>query len=125
MAQGTVKDNLRDELDEAAGWGRCEREERKEATPKEVRQPDSGGARTTSRTSGASPSGEGQVLREATRPIEIADLHEVSNLRKSTGDRVEIVGRETHAPPNPVAAVSTYGMRVTRRASAKQRGREE
>jgi hypothetical protein len=34
------------------------------------------------RTSGASPSGEGQVLREATRPIESADLREVSDLRK-------------------------------------------
>jgi hypothetical protein len=43
MVQGTVKDNVRDELDEAAGWGRRDREERKEATPKEVRQPDSGG----------------------------------------------------------------------------------
>jgi hypothetical protein len=110
MAQGTVKDNVGDELDEAAGWGRREREERKEATPEEVRQPVSGGSRTTSRTGGASPSGEGQVLREATRPIEIADLHEISNLRKSRGDRVEVVGRETHAPPNAVAAVSTHGM---------------
>ena len=43
MAQGTVKDNIRDELDEAAGRGRREREERKEAAPKEVRQPVSGG----------------------------------------------------------------------------------
>jgi hypothetical protein len=40
------------------------------------------GTRTVLRMSGASPSGEGQVLREATRPIEIADLREVSNLRK-------------------------------------------
>jgi hypothetical protein len=39
------------------------------------------------------------VLREATRPIEIADLREVSNLRKSTEDRVELVGRETHIRP--------------------------
>jgi hypothetical protein len=54
---------------------------------------------TTSRRGGASPSGEGQVLREATRPIEIADLREVSNLRTSTEDRVEIVGRETHIRP--------------------------
>ena len=43
MAQGTVKDNVRDELDEAAGRGRREREERKEATTEEVRQPGSGG----------------------------------------------------------------------------------
>jgi hypothetical protein len=43
MAQGTVKDNVRDELDEAAGRGRREREERKEATHEEVRQPGSGG----------------------------------------------------------------------------------
>ena len=43
MAQGTVKDNVRDELDEAAVRGRREREERKEATPEEkVRQPGSG-----------------------------------------------------------------------------------
>ena len=52
MAQGTVKDNVRDELDEAAGRGRREREVRREATPKEVRQPGSGGSRITSRTSG-------------------------------------------------------------------------
>jgi hypothetical protein len=37
------KDNVRDELDEAAGRGRREREERKEATTEEVRQPGSGG----------------------------------------------------------------------------------
>jgi hypothetical protein len=33
MAQGTVKDNARDELDEAAGRGRRDSEDRKEATP--------------------------------------------------------------------------------------------
>jgi hypothetical protein len=32
MAQGTVKDNARDELDEAAGRGRRDSEDRKEAT---------------------------------------------------------------------------------------------
>jgi hypothetical protein len=69
-----------------------------------------------SRTRGASPSGEDLVLREATRAIERADLREVTELRKRAGDRAKIVGRETHAPLNPVAAVSTYGMR----ASAKQ-----
>ena len=121
MAQGTVKGNVRDELEGAAGRGRRESEGRKEATPEEVvRRPGYGGSRTTSRTGGASPSGEGQVLLEATRPIERADLREVSELRKTTGDRAEIVGRETHAPPNPVAAMSKYGMRVTRRAAAKQ-----
>jgi hypothetical protein len=45
MAQGTVKDNARDELDEAAGRGRREREERKEATPEEEKQPGSGGVK--------------------------------------------------------------------------------
>ena len=45
MAQGTVKDNVRDELDEAAGRGRRAREERKEATPEEVRQSGSGGVK--------------------------------------------------------------------------------
>jgi hypothetical protein len=46
MVQGTVKDNARDELDEATGRGRREREERKEATPERiVRQPGSGGVK--------------------------------------------------------------------------------
>jgi hypothetical protein len=45
MTQGTVKDNARDELDEAAGRGRRDREDRKEATPEEVRQPGSGGVK--------------------------------------------------------------------------------
>jgi hypothetical protein len=45
MAQGTVKDNIRDELDEAAGRGRRDREVRKEATPEEVKQPGSGGVK--------------------------------------------------------------------------------
>jgi hypothetical protein len=45
MAQGTVKDNARDELDEAAGRGRCDREDRKEAAPQEVKQPGSGGVK--------------------------------------------------------------------------------
>ena len=42
MTQGTVKDNARDELDEAAGRGRRDRENRKEDTPEVVRQPGSG-----------------------------------------------------------------------------------
>ena len=45
MALGTVKDNVRDELDEAAVRGRRNREDRKEATPEEVRQPGSGGVK--------------------------------------------------------------------------------
>jgi len=49
------------------------------------------------------------MLREPTRPIESADLREGSDLRRRAGDRAEILGRETHAPPNPVAFVSTYG----------------
>ena len=42
MAQGNVKDNVRDELDEAAGQGKGGRTARKEAAPEE-RQPGSGG----------------------------------------------------------------------------------
>ena len=45
MAQGSVKDNVRDELDEAAGRGRREREDHKEVTPEEVKQPGSGGVK--------------------------------------------------------------------------------
>ena len=40
---GGTKDHVRDELDEATGRGRREREDRKEATREEVRQPGSGG----------------------------------------------------------------------------------
>jgi len=45
MALGTVKDNVRDELDEAAGRGRRARDDRKEATPEELKQPGSGGVK--------------------------------------------------------------------------------
>ena len=45
MTRGTVKDNARDELDKAAGRGRSDREDRKEATPEEVRQSGSGGVK--------------------------------------------------------------------------------
>jgi hypothetical protein len=45
MTRGTVKANVRDELDEAAGRGRRDREDRKVATPEEVRQPGSGGVK--------------------------------------------------------------------------------
>ena len=45
MAQGTVKDNVRDELGEAAGHGRREREGRKQVTPEEAGQPGSGGVK--------------------------------------------------------------------------------
>ena len=45
MAQGSVKDNARDELDKAAWRGRSEREDHKEVTPEEVKQPGSGGVK--------------------------------------------------------------------------------
>ena len=45
---GGVKDNVRDELDEAAGR---ERDDRKEAAPEEEEQAVSGGSRTLSGTS--------------------------------------------------------------------------
>jgi hypothetical protein len=45
MAQGTVKDNARDELDEATGRGRRHGENRKEPTPEEVKKPGSGGVK--------------------------------------------------------------------------------
>jgi hypothetical protein len=53
MAQGTVKDNVRDELDKAAGRGRRDREDRKGATPEEVRQPASGGIKDNVRDESA------------------------------------------------------------------------
>ena len=42
---GGTKDNVRDELDEAAGRGRRERDDRKEADSEEVVQPLSGGVK--------------------------------------------------------------------------------
>jgi hypothetical protein len=45
MAQGSVKDNARDELDEATWRGRREREDHKEVTPEEVKLPGSGGVK--------------------------------------------------------------------------------
>src|SRR5215216_1398955 len=42
---GGTKDNVTDELDEAAGRGRRERDDRKEAAPEEVGQPGSGGVK--------------------------------------------------------------------------------
>ena len=42
---GGTKDNVRDELDEAAGRGRRKRGDRKEAAPEEVGQPGSGGVK--------------------------------------------------------------------------------
>jgi hypothetical protein len=53
MAQGTVKDNVRDELDKAAGRGRRDREDRKGATTEEVRQPASGGVKDNVRDESA------------------------------------------------------------------------
>jgi hypothetical protein len=42
---GGVKDNMRDELEEAAGQGRGVRSVRKEAASEEVRPPGSGGVK--------------------------------------------------------------------------------
>jgi hypothetical protein len=42
---GGTKDNVRDELDEAAGRGRRERDDRKDAVLEEVGQPGSGGVK--------------------------------------------------------------------------------
>ena len=42
---GGTKDNVRDELDDAAGRGRHDRDDRKEAAPEEVVQPGSGGVK--------------------------------------------------------------------------------
>lgn len=46
---GGTKDNVSDELDEAAGRGRRRREYRKEAAPEEVGQPGSGGVKANVR----------------------------------------------------------------------------
>jgi PRC-barrel domain len=46
---GGTKDNVRDELDDAAGRGRRKREDRKEAAPEEVGQPGSGGVKANVR----------------------------------------------------------------------------
>jgi hypothetical protein len=46
---GGTKDNVSDELDEAAGRGRRKREESKEAAPEEVGQPGSGGVKANVR----------------------------------------------------------------------------
>ena len=46
---GGTKDNVSDELDEAAGRGRRDRDDRKEAAPEEVGQPGSGGVKANVR----------------------------------------------------------------------------
>ena len=46
---GGVKDNMRDELEEAAGQGRSGRTARKEAAPEEVGRPGSGGVKANVR----------------------------------------------------------------------------
>ena len=46
---GGTKDNVTDELDEAAGRGKRTREDRKEAAPEEVGQPGSGGVKANVR----------------------------------------------------------------------------
>jgi hypothetical protein len=48
---GGVKDNMRDELEEAAGQGRSGRTARKEAAPEVEEPPGSGGSRIMSATS--------------------------------------------------------------------------
>jgi hypothetical protein len=53
MTQGNVNDNVRDELDEAAGRSRREREDRKEAAREEVRQPAFGGVKDNVRDESA------------------------------------------------------------------------
>jgi Uncharacterized protein conserved in bacteria (DUF2188) len=58
---GGVKDNVRDELDEAAGLGRGGRTARKEAAPEEAGQPGSGGVKDNVRDELA----ESQESREA------------------------------------------------------------
>jgi len=54
---GGTKDNVRDELDEAAGRGRRKRDERKEAAPEEVGQPGSGGVKANVRDEWAESQG--------------------------------------------------------------------
>ena len=49
VGSGGAKDNVRDELSEAAGQGRGGREARKEAAPEEERPPGSGGVKDTVR----------------------------------------------------------------------------
>ena len=50
---GGTKDNVTDELDEAAGRGRRRRDDRKEAAPEEVGQPGSGGVKANVRDESA------------------------------------------------------------------------
>jgi hypothetical protein len=57
MEVGGTKDNVRDELDEAAGRGRRKRDERKEAAPEEVGQPGSGGVKANVRDEWAESQG--------------------------------------------------------------------
>ena len=49
VGSGGAKDNVSDELDEAAGRGRRRRDDRKEAAPKEVGQPGTGGVKANVR----------------------------------------------------------------------------
>ena len=49
VGSGGAKDNVRDELAEAAGQGKGGREDRKEAAPEEERPPGSGGVKDTVR----------------------------------------------------------------------------
>ena len=54
---GGTKDNVRDELDEAAGRGRRKREDRKEGAPEEVGHPGSGGVKANVRDEWAESQG--------------------------------------------------------------------
>jgi hypothetical protein len=54
---GGTKDNVTDELDEAAGRGRRKREDRKEGAPEEVGQPGSGGVKANVRDEWAESQG--------------------------------------------------------------------
>ena len=54
---GGTKDNVSDELDEAAGRGRRDRDDRKEAAPEEVGQPGSGGVKANVRDEWAESQG--------------------------------------------------------------------
>ena len=54
---GGTKDNVRDELDEAAGRGRRRRDDRKEAAPEVVGQPGSGGVKANVRDEWAESQG--------------------------------------------------------------------
>jgi hypothetical protein len=107
MTQGTSEDNVRDELNEAAGWAGA-RGENARRPPRGSEAAWLQGVKDTVqdewsvifRLRSNSPEGNPARLERGSprgqRPAQ-------------AGGRAEIVGRETHAPLNPVAFVSTYG----------------